>query len=130
MRAWLLTEADLATRDALLHQARDLRLAGRVDEALTVLDQLQRLQPRFSRAYQERGHCHVLQHHTEPACAALEEAVRLNPTLPTSWDMLAQLYRLTSNHQGAEAAATVCRLRQCTRSASDTTTRQRASQRA
>ncbi|MBU2401968.1 MAG: hypothetical protein KJ805_16255, partial [Alphaproteobacteria bacterium] len=47
-------------RDALLRQAIDLRAARRAPEALAVLDRLQGLHPRFSRALQERGHCHVL----------------------------------------------------------------------
>ena len=48
------------TRDALLQEARTLRVSQRVPEALATLARLQAEHPRFSRLYQERGHCHIL----------------------------------------------------------------------
>ena len=92
-------------RGALLQEARDLRARQRIPEALATLARLQALHPRFSRLYQERGHCHVLLRDAPAAIEALREAVRLNPTLPASWDMLEQLYRMLGDTAQAAAAA-------------------------
>jgi tetratricopeptide (TPR) repeat protein len=92
-------------RDGLLRRAIDLRAARRVPEALSVLDRLQALHPRFSRAFQERGHCHVVLGDAPSALTALGEAVRLNPSLPASWDMLEQLHRMRGEVQAADGAA-------------------------
>ncbi len=94
--------ASLSDRDALLREARDLRSRRRIPEALAALTRLQALHPRFSRLHQERGHCHVLLGDAPAAIDALREAVRLNPTLPASWDMLEQLYRMKGD--AAQAA--------------------------
>lgn len=100
-------------RDALLMQARDLRSRHRIPEALSVLARLQELHPQFSRLYQERGHCHVLLQDAPAAIDALREAVRLNPTLPASWDMLEQLHRMRGEAaQAAMAAQYLATLRQ------------------
>lgn len=104
-----MTAAEPATaptdRDGLLRRAIDLRAARRVPEALSVLDRLQALHPRFSRAFQERGHCHVVLGDAPSALTALGEAVRLNPSLPASWDMLEQLHRMRGEVQAADGAA-------------------------
>ena len=92
-------------RDALLQAARALRAQNRVREALESLARLEALFPRFSRLYQERGHCLVMLRDAPAAIAALREAVRLNPTLPASWDMLEQIHRLLGDTAQAEAAA-------------------------
>lgn len=97
--------ADPEDRDGLLLEARDLRSRQRIPEALATLARLQALHPRFSRLYQERGHCHVLLRQAPAAVEALEEAVRLNPTLPASWDMLEQLYRMEGDAARAAMAA-------------------------
>lgn len=94
-----------ADREVLLQAARDLRLRQQVPEALVLLAQLQARHPRFSRLYQERGHCHVIQRDAAAAVEALQAAVRLNPTLPASWDMLEQLYRLLGDPARAAGAA-------------------------
>ncbi|NBB64626.1 tetratricopeptide repeat protein [Pseudomonas sp. ODNR1LW] len=94
-----------ADRDDLLRQAMSLRAARRLPEALAVLDRLQGLYPRFSRVFQERGHCHVLLGDAPSALTALEEAVRLNSSLPASWDMLEQLRRMRGETQAADGAA-------------------------
>jgi len=100
--------ADIDGRDALLQRARDLRARQCIPEALAVLARLHQRHPRFSRLHQERGHCHVLQRNAAAAVEALREAVRLNPTLPASWDMLEQLHRLRG--EVAEAALAAERL--------------------
>ena len=97
--------ASSGDRDALLREAVRLRADQRLREALAVLARLQALHPRFSRLYQERGHCHVLLGDALAAIDALTEAVRLNPTLPASWDMLEQLYRMLGDAAQAAAAA-------------------------
>lgn len=103
----------MSDRDALLREAQHLRAAQRASDALAVLARLEATHPRFSRLHQERGHCLVLLRDGEAAIGALQEAVRLNPTLPASWDMLEQLYRLRGDAQQAAAAAgTLAMLRQ------------------
>jgi len=100
-------------RDHLLREARDLRVRRRIPEALAVLARMRQEYPRFSRLYQERGHCHVLLGDGPAAIEALREAVRLNPTLPASWDMLDQLYRMLGDTaQAAMAAQHLAALRQ------------------
>lgn len=91
-------------RDLALKEARALREAARIPEALAALARLQAEYPRFSRLYQERGHCLVALRDAPAAIGALREAVRLNPTLPASWDMLAQLYRVVGDGAQAEGA--------------------------
>jgi len=100
-------------RDALLREAQDLRLGQRIPMALATLARLQALHPRFSRLYQERGHCHVLLGDAPAAITALRDAVALNPTLPASWDMLEQLHRMLGDTaQAATAAQHLATLRQ------------------
>ena len=96
--------ADVQDRDGLLRAAMSLRSQGRATEALRILDGLEAGHPTFSRLFQERGHCYVALRDAPAAIAALEQAVRLNPTLPASWDMLAQLYRLTGHGERAAEA--------------------------
>jgi len=92
-------------RDALLLEARELRSRQRIPEALAVLARLEARHPRFSRLYQERGHCHVMLRDAPAAVDALREAVRLNPTLPAGWDMLEQLHRMLGETAEAAIAA-------------------------
>lgn len=92
-------------RDALLREAQGLRASQRVPDALATLARLEALHPRFSRLHQERGHCHILLRDGPAAIAALREAVRLNPSLPASWDMVEQLYRMAGDAAQAATAA-------------------------
>lgn len=101
----MIPAANSAERDALLQEAQSLRAAQRPAEALAVLARLQALHPGFSRLYQELGHCHILLQDAPAAIGALREAVRLNPTLPASWDMLEQLYRMLGDMAQAGMAA-------------------------
>ncbi len=63
--------ASLKERDGLLQEAVGLRSRQRIPEALDILARLQALHPRFSRLYQERGHCHVLLRNAPAAIDAL-----------------------------------------------------------
>ncbi len=103
----------MTERDALLREAQHLRAGQRVPDALATLARLEALHPRFSRLHQERGHCHILLRDGPAAIAALHEAVRLNPSLPASWDMLEQLYRMAGDAaQSATAAQHLAILKQ------------------
>ncbi len=105
--------AGMIDRDGLLRQAMDLRGRGRVPDALAMLTRLEASHPSFSRLYQERGHCHILLGEGPAAISALQTAVHLNPTLPSSWDMLEQLYRrLGDAAQAAYAAGQLATLKQ------------------
>lgn len=96
-----------------MEEARDLRVRQCIPQALAVLARLQALHPRFSRLHQERGHCQILLRNAPAAVEALREAVRLNPTLPASWDMLEQLHRMSGDTaQAAVAAQHLALLRQ------------------
>src|SRR5580658_9096759 len=57
-------------RDLLLIAAISLRYLLRIPEALATLDRLERLQPRFSRLYEERGLCFVALKDASPAIDA------------------------------------------------------------
>src|SRR5215469_12680984 len=57
--AQALLEALPENRDLLLIAASSLRHQGKIVEALTVLERLERTQPRFSLMHQERGLCYV-----------------------------------------------------------------------
>src|SRR5487761_1491315 len=89
------------------------RLAGDIAEALDTLAGLERLYPRFSGLYQERGHCHVALRQAAEAIEAFLRAVNINPALPASWRLLESLYRMAGRQEQAEqAAAHVATLRQ------------------
>jgi tetratricopeptide (TPR) repeat protein len=70
-------------------------MQGDAPAALLTLEELERLHPRFSRLFQERGLCHVQLKQAPEAIEALVRAVNLNPALPVSWSMLARLFRMT-----------------------------------
>ncbi|MDR3446467.1 MULTISPECIES: tetratricopeptide repeat-containing sulfotransferase family protein [unclassified Dyella] len=92
-------------RDALHLIARSQRYLGQVDEALNTLIDLERWHPHFSRLHEERGHCYVVQRDAPQAIDALLRAVNLNPALPSSWNLLEGLYRMTGDHANAATAA-------------------------
>jgi tetratricopeptide (TPR) repeat protein len=99
-------------RDVLLSVALSQRFLKRIPEALATLDRLEKIHPEFSRLYQERGHCRVVLKQAEPAIQAFLRAVNINPALPSSWNMLEGLYRLTRQQQdAANAAAHIATLR-------------------
>ena len=92
-------------RDVLYLRSLAQRLLGDVDAALATLAELERLHPRFSRLYQERGHCYVARKRAPEAIEAFLRGVTINPALPASWSMLEGLYRMTGRSADAAAAA-------------------------
>ena len=95
-------------RDVLYLRAFSQRLLGDIPAALATLTGLEQLHPRFSRLYQERGHCYVALKQAPQAIDAFLRGVRINPALPASWSMLEGLYRMTGQPaNAAEAAAHV-----------------------
>jgi len=96
---------DPRQREALYVRAVCQRLLGDIPRALTTLAELEALDPRFSRLYQERGHCYVVLKRAPEAIAAFLAAVHANPALPASWAMLERLYRMTGRAADAAAAA-------------------------
>jgi tetratricopeptide (TPR) repeat protein len=92
-------------RDVLYLRAVAQRLAGEPTAALATLAELERLHPRFSGLYQERGHCHIALKQAPEAMAAFLRAVQLNPALPASWRLLESLYRMAGQPQEAAQAA-------------------------
>jgi tetratricopeptide (TPR) repeat protein len=91
-------------RDLLYLQAMNLRFLSRFNEALAVLERLQPLHPRYSRLYQERGHCHVALRDAPKAIEAFLWGVNLNPALPASWTMLQRLYSMMGDTKNAATA--------------------------
>jgi predicted Zn-dependent protease len=103
--AQALLETEPGHRDARYIVAVSQRYLKRVPDALATLDELQKWHPKFSRLYQERGHCFVAQRDAPKAIEAFEFALRLNAALPASWNRLAALYRLVGRPADAERAA-------------------------
>jgi tetratricopeptide (TPR) repeat protein len=101
----VLTARDPENRDVLYSRAVALRMLGRIPEALSTVEQLQRLHPRFGLACQEAGHCHVALRDAPAATACFERAVSLNPSLRASWSTLAGLLRMLGRTAEAERAA-------------------------
>ena len=100
-------------RDALYIYAHAQRLLGDIPAALETLSRLERLYPRFSRSYQERGFCHIAMRQAREAIEAFRRAVSISPALPVSWGMLEGLYRMTGQTtEAAQAAAQALRLRE------------------
>ncbi|MGC2462865.1 MAG: sulfotransferase [Steroidobacteraceae bacterium] len=92
-------------RDVLLLIALCQRHSNRIAQALATLERLEQLHPRFSRLYQERGHCYVALRDAPRAIDAFLRGVNINPALPASWSMLEGLYRMTGQTENAGMAA-------------------------
>jgi tetratricopeptide (TPR) repeat protein len=100
-------------RDVLYLIARSQRYLGHIDAALHTLARMEQWHPNFSRLHEERGHCHVVQRDAPRAIDALLRAVNINPALPSSWNLLEGLYRMTGDAaNAANAAAHVAKLKQ------------------
>ena len=98
-------------RDVLYMTAVCQRYLGNVSDALLMLEKLQLLHPRYSRLFQERGHCYLGLRDAARATDAFLTAVNINPALPASWAKLEVLYRLageeTNSRMAAEHVATL-----------------------
>src|ERR1700723_802083 len=92
-------------RDVLYLIAVSRRFLGKIPEALAALERLEQLHPKFSRLYQERGHCYVTLREAPQAIDAFLKAVNINPALPASWGLLEGLYRMTGQPENARTAA-------------------------
>ena len=100
-------------RDVLYLMALSQRHLSRIPEALATLERLERHHSRYSRLYQERGHCYVALRDAPRAIDAFLCGVNLNPALPASWSMLEGLYRMTGQTgNAATAAAHVAKLKE------------------
>jgi tetratricopeptide (TPR) repeat protein len=100
-------------RDVLYLRAVAQRLSGDIAAALATLAELERLHPRFSGLFQERGHCYVALRQAPEAIHSFLRAVNINPALPASWSLLESLYRMAGqDREAAQAAAHVAALRQ------------------
>ena len=91
--------------EALYLIARCQRYLGQVDTALQTLAQMEVQHPRYSRLHEERGHCYVVLRDAPRAIDALLHAVNINPALPSSWNLLEGLYRMTGDTANAATAA-------------------------
>ena len=110
------TDALLVTvpenRDVLYLRALAQRMLGDIPAALATLAGLERIHPRFSRLYQERGQCHVALKQAPQAIDAFARAVHINAALSVSWNMLEGLFRMTGQLDNAvDAAAHVATLK-------------------
>jgi tetratricopeptide (TPR) repeat protein len=92
-------------RDVLYMAAVSQRYLKLIPHALATLAELERHHPRYSRLFQERGHCYVATRSAQPAIDAFSHAVNLNPSLPASWNALQALFRMAGRSADAEYAA-------------------------
>jgi tetratricopeptide (TPR) repeat protein len=92
-------------RDVLYLHAVAQRYLGDIAAALSTLAELERLHPRFSGLYQERGNCYVALKQAPAAIDAFLRGVNLNPAMPASWSMLEGLFRMTGQAASAAEAA-------------------------
>jgi tetratricopeptide (TPR) repeat protein len=92
-------------RDVWYVVAVSQRYLGRIGDALTSLEHLERLHPQYSRLHQERGHCYVALRQAEPAMQAFLRAVSINPSLHASWNSLKVLFQMTGRAADAQKAA-------------------------
>jgi tetratricopeptide (TPR) repeat protein len=92
-------------RDLLYLAAMNLRYLNRVPDALELLRRLEQHHPRYSRLYQERGHCYVALRDAPRAIEAFRRGIDINQALPDSWQMLHGLYHVTGDQLNAATAA-------------------------
>ncbi len=92
-------------RDVLYMIAVAQRCLGQPVSALETLSLLEHTHPRYSRLFQERGHCYVAAGDPAAALAAYLHAVNLNPALPASWRAVSLLFRAAHRREEAQMAA-------------------------
>ena len=92
-------------RDLLYLVAVAQRMLQRIPDALRTLATLEIYHPKYSRLFQERCHCHIFQRNAPEAIHAFEQAVQLNPALPSSWKSLHTLYKMIGRSADENNAA-------------------------
>jgi predicted Zn-dependent protease len=92
-------------RDLLHLAAMNLRYLNRAEDALERLRRLEQHHPRYSRLYEERGHCYLALRDVPRAIEAFRRGVAMNQALPESWQMLHGLYDATGDQHNASTAA-------------------------
>ena len=92
-------------RDVLYLLAVSQRYLGRITDALRTLARFEGIHPDFARLYQERGHCFRAVGETTAAIESYTRAATLNPSLPASWQALAELCNKVGMSSHAESAA-------------------------
>jgi tetratricopeptide (TPR) repeat protein len=102
--AQVLLAARPSDRDLLYFLAVAQRMLQRIPEALATLAILQAAHPKFSRAWQEMGHCHVFRRNAPAAIGAFERAIQINPALDASWRSLQSLYRIAGRADASQNA--------------------------
>ncbi|MFQ5660125.1 MAG: sulfotransferase [Gammaproteobacteria bacterium] len=75
----------------------------KLQDALATLDELLKRYPKYARGYQERGHLYRDLNKPIEAIKAYEQAIALNPALPSSWKNLSALYKSRGSSQRARA---------------------------
>ena len=78
--------------EALYMLAVVQRYSQQYESALQTIETLLAKNPEYARAYQERGHTYLAMQQSDAARQAYARAVELNPALPASWRVLADLY--------------------------------------
>ncbi|MBB6187649.1 tetratricopeptide repeat-containing sulfotransferase family protein [Rhodanobacter sp. MP7CTX1] len=91
--------------ETLYLAARSQRYLGQIEAALKTLARMEQQRPPYSRMHEERGHCYVVLRDAPRAIDALLLAVNINPALPSSWNLLEGLYRMTGDAANAATAA-------------------------
>jgi tetratricopeptide (TPR) repeat protein len=91
-------------RDVLYMLAVSQRYSNLIREALATLSELECHHPRYSRLFQERGHCQVQLHDLDAALQSFARAVSLNAALPASWRALHVLLRTAGQDDEAQKA--------------------------
>jgi tetratricopeptide (TPR) repeat protein len=92
-------------RDVLYVVAVSQRYLGRITDALDTLMRFEKIHPRYSRLFQERGHCYIAARNPGAAMEAYLAAVNINVALPASWQALQVLFRSAGRAADADTAA-------------------------
>jgi tetratricopeptide (TPR) repeat protein len=87
-----------------LAQSNQLRDAGKLDAAAAILLQLNQEYPELPEPYNNLAVIYVKQNQFEKARNALEMAIRTNPSYPTAYENLADLYSFFAVEARAKAA--------------------------
>src|ERR1700721_2975114 len=96
-------ELEVRRRQALMGRRRCL--LARAAAGPPTLVQCHSIHPDFGRLYQERGHCFRAVGETTAAIESYTRATTLNPSLPASWQALAEMCSKVGMSAQAESAA-------------------------